>query len=631
MLDALKQVLLSLSIKVGSTAPAVGASESVIAAAQRAQQAWGSLQSALLTVVGGAVLRAQVNEVVALGDAADEAAQSVGVGVERLQELQYAASFSGIAIDQVNQGLGFLARSIAQANEQGGGAFAEIGVSLVDAQGELRATDSVLLDLADKFQSMPDGPQKTALAMDLFGRGGAKWIPVLSEGSVAIREMGSEAQKLGVVLSADEAAGLAAYADNVDELKTAARGVRARVVVELLPALTRGIELLNRWAKDGNRVRKAADFIIKALSAMAFAFASKRLIGGAQTLVAMLRTVARAGVLASLKIALATGAVALLALLIEDLYTFANGGDSLLGRFLSVEEAKPLRQALQNLGAVFQSLGAKFRVPILASLQDAIRWVAANAESIATAIAGAITASIAVIETLIEWVEILGGGLGYTAAAIVLAYQDAVNWLATAIGDIVSWWDLLVASVAEAYSELGVWSKLLAAILLSPFAPLLALPLAVDALIDSAKALWDWMTRAGIAARDWFVSIGDGIGGFFGDAINRLLDELRQAVLALPDVVVPESMRAWAREGIDATAGAGLGGSFARTLTGASAPTLSVGSVAVSVNGSADMSAPAMQAAVKQGVEESLQGLFAEYMDAADDTQPYDSAFEPVW
>jgi hypothetical protein len=49
------------------------------------------------------------------------------------------------------------------------------------------------MDLADHFKTLPDGAEKTALAMKVLGRSGAELIPLLNAGGAAIEELGSKA------------------------------------------------------------------------------------------------------------------------------------------------------------------------------------------------------------------------------------------------------------------------------------------------------------------------------------------------------------------------------------------------------------------------------------------------------
>ena len=54
----------------------------------------------------------------------------------------------------------------------------------------LRTSDQLLSDIADRFQDLPNGPEKAAVAMDIFGRSGQKMITLLNGGSEALDEFG---------------------------------------------------------------------------------------------------------------------------------------------------------------------------------------------------------------------------------------------------------------------------------------------------------------------------------------------------------------------------------------------------------------------------------------------------------
>lgn len=77
----------------------------------------------------------------------------------------------------------------------------QLGISTAKADGTTKSFNDILLEVADRFHEMPDGATKTALAMDLFGRGGKDMIKVLNLGSAAIAEMEQEADRLGLTLT----------------------------------------------------------------------------------------------------------------------------------------------------------------------------------------------------------------------------------------------------------------------------------------------------------------------------------------------------------------------------------------------------------------------------------------------
>ncbi|MFK5283958.1 hypothetical protein ACI3PL_30705, partial [Lacticaseibacillus paracasei] len=78
-----------------------------------------------------------------------------------------------------------------------------LGISVSTASGQLKTNDQILAQVFDKFAAMPDGIEKTALAVHIFGRSGATLIPLLNEGTQGLSAMSEEASRLGLIVSAD--------------------------------------------------------------------------------------------------------------------------------------------------------------------------------------------------------------------------------------------------------------------------------------------------------------------------------------------------------------------------------------------------------------------------------------------
>ena len=110
-------------------------------------------------------------------------------------------------------------------------AFQELGVSITDAQGKLRGTDAVMLDIADRFNNMADGSNKAALASTIFGtRIGSELIPLLNSGGDAVRNMGT-------ALTQDFADKAAAFNDRLENMQEKFGDLALRLTEALLPAL----------------------------------------------------------------------------------------------------------------------------------------------------------------------------------------------------------------------------------------------------------------------------------------------------------------------------------------------------------------------------------------------------------
>lgn len=195
---------------------------------------------------------------------AGKLAQATGMPVESFSRLSYAANLSHVSTEDFAKSLEKLDKNLGAA---GGGAtkqsalFQALGVSVKDAQGNVRGTEDVLGDLAGKFSSMEDGASKTALAMEVFGKSGAQLIPFLNEGKSGIEELEAEADRLGITISGHTAAAATQFEDNLKRLKLAAQGVAAQAAGQLAPALT---TLTNQLlgSKDGADALKEASTVL---------------------------------------------------------------------------------------------------------------------------------------------------------------------------------------------------------------------------------------------------------------------------------------------------------------------------------------------------------------------------------
>ena len=117
--------------------------------------------------------------------------------------------------------------------------FEEIGVSTVDAKGKTRDMKDVLMDVADKFQKMPAGADRTSLALKLFGKAGADMIPFLAKGRDGIAELMKQSDLLGTTMSGKDAQAVKDYTKTQREFKEMIYGVQISLGRALYPTLTK--------------------------------------------------------------------------------------------------------------------------------------------------------------------------------------------------------------------------------------------------------------------------------------------------------------------------------------------------------------------------------------------------------
>ena len=175
-----------------------------------------------------------------VGEELNKLSQKTAVSVEALSALLYASELSDVSAESLTKALKFLSTAMFDAKVKGGegsAALKAFGVSALDAQGQIRPTEQVLLDLAEKFAAMPDSAEKAALAVKLFGKNGLDMIPMLNHGRDGLTEMMEEAKRLGLVMSADAARAAEEFNDNMKRLHAVNEGVQRQIGSALLPIL----------------------------------------------------------------------------------------------------------------------------------------------------------------------------------------------------------------------------------------------------------------------------------------------------------------------------------------------------------------------------------------------------------
>jgi hypothetical protein len=238
------------------------------------------VKAALVGLVGiktAQYFKRMFTDVAATADRYNKLSQTVGIASESLQQLEFAAGIGGSNLAVLRTGLQRFARSASDA-ERGSktavDAFASVGVSVTDADGKLRSVEEMLLEVSDRFAGMPNGTEKTAKAMELFGRAGAQLIPFLNTGSGGIAELRKEFVALGGQISSKDGAKFEELNDNMLRVKVAAQGVKNQIAIALLPTILETSKRVVEWVKANNALLRAKvkEYVDKVVTAARAAF-----------------------------------------------------------------------------------------------------------------------------------------------------------------------------------------------------------------------------------------------------------------------------------------------------------------------------------------------------------------------
>lgn len=158
----------------------------------------------------------------------------LGVSVEALSELQYAAKIADVPLERLTQSMQFLARAVGTGNK----GLAELGLSVQQLRAlsidqQFKAVSAALAQVGDKSKQV-------ALAMQLFGRGGAEILQLVGD----LEKLTQEAHTVGAVITDEMATAAAEARDNMDRLRASSDALGTVLGVKLVPFLNAATKAL---------------------------------------------------------------------------------------------------------------------------------------------------------------------------------------------------------------------------------------------------------------------------------------------------------------------------------------------------------------------------------------------------
>lgn len=223
---------------------------------------WGGLIGVLGAGGSVAYLTSLVKQSVDAADRLNELKAITGVSVQTLSALRLAAANSGIDIERLAGGINKMQRAMIEARD-GNVALATTFKALgVDING---GTKEALYAIAEAFETMPEGAQKTALAMQIFGKSGAELIPFLNNGAEGLREMEELAAKLGLTITDETAASADRFADVLGIMGQQSKGLGNELMRQLLPTLEGLSKLWLDNAGAGGLMSEAVSVLVNVL------------------------------------------------------------------------------------------------------------------------------------------------------------------------------------------------------------------------------------------------------------------------------------------------------------------------------------------------------------------------------
>lgn len=202
--------------------------------------------AALGVAVSAGAFTALIKNSIDAADHLNDMAQRTGMSVEVLAGLKLVADQSGTSLEGLGTAFKKLSVNLVDAssgNKEMSAIFRALDISGTNAQ-------AAMYRLADIMKTLPDGAQKTALAIKLLGKAGEEMIPLLNLGGKELREMIERGQELsGVTKEMAEQADQ--FNDQLAELKVQSQATGVAMAKYALPALNDIARAMREAAKEG--------------------------------------------------------------------------------------------------------------------------------------------------------------------------------------------------------------------------------------------------------------------------------------------------------------------------------------------------------------------------------------------
>lgn len=319
-----------------------------------------TIAASTATAVTGAAY-AMVNDFANTATEIDQLTKRLNVNAEAFQATAYAAKSFGIEQDQLADGmkeLSMRAGEFALDGKANADAFGEIGITQAQVKQYGNNIEGLFRLVRNKLSEVKEQGKRQFLADALFGGGladvGGEFFSQTSENIAALQK---QARESGLVISQENLDMAREYTREMDSLQDRIKGLWNIVASRLLPIFTRitrqikefldlhGDEIVNGLTAAINGLIASIKYLgIAAAIAMPYLVGSAAIASWAK-LIALTNTLTgaflamRTGALlawaaAAAGPALVGAAILSLILVIQDIYTYFTGGDSITGRII---------------------------------------------------------------------------------------------------------------------------------------------------------------------------------------------------------------------------------------------------------------------------------------------------------
>lgn len=195
----------------------------------------------------GAAVKESTTEYHAYAESIYKASVVTGMHAEDLSALHSLAAKTGVSFETLTQGLVKFEANIVEASRGSKTqmeAFKALGISQAEVIAGQKNVLPLLVKVMDGFHDDASAVQQSALARQLFGKGGAVLVDMLRRGSEAMREAIRECAEYGLKLGDEDVAAAHRFTVSQTVMKEQLEGIGTTIGKTVMPYLSKLVALL---------------------------------------------------------------------------------------------------------------------------------------------------------------------------------------------------------------------------------------------------------------------------------------------------------------------------------------------------------------------------------------------------
>ena len=239
-----------------------------------------------LGAIGGLAIKT-----VKSADELNTLAKQTGFSVEELQKFQYASDLVDVSMEDITGAATKLKKSVAGNSKE----LAKLGVKTKNADGSFRNINDIFYDTLSALGDVQNETERDTLAMAIFGRSADSLAGIVDDGGKSLKELGQEAEDMGLIMGQDTVDSLNNVNDQMDRLKAQATATLAQegakameVLLPLFEKVVSGISSIIEWV--GSLDEQQLQTIITILGVVAAISPLASLISNISSMIAFIPT-----------------------------------------------------------------------------------------------------------------------------------------------------------------------------------------------------------------------------------------------------------------------------------------------------------------------------------------------------